>query len=339
MDIKEARSKIDEIDDELTSLYIDRMKLTAEISDYKVKNGMNIRDASREKAIVEAQCARADAIYSPYIKALYSQIFEMSRQHQSFMRMVGSIEYGLVGADVSNSYTKWIHHGLGNSSFGLYSLPKEIFPVLFEKKRFKGLCISLPYKEEVLKYCDKTDYTATRTGFANTVVNENGVLTGYNTEYDGLLRAAQKAKIDFSGKKAIIFGEGSFAAAAEAMCMDMGATQTVIVSRTGKINYRNYTEHKDAQIMINASHMGMSPDSDMTPADMSIFTNVSGVVDCVYTPVETLLTAGAKKRGIPCADGLSVMIERSVKSSELFGFLPEDETCNELYEELLSFVE
>ncbi len=339
MDIKEARKKIDEIDEQLTSLFVDRMKLTSEISNYKLKNGMNIRDASRENEIVTSQCVKADDIYAPYIKALYSQIFEMSRRHQSHLRMVSSIEYGLVGADVSNSYTKWIHHGLGNSSFGLYSLPKELIPILFEKKHFKGLCISLPYKSEVIKYCDNIGATAKKTGFINTIVNDNGILTGYNTEYEGMLYAAEKANISFSGKKVIIFGEGSFAAAAESICMDNGASETVTVTRTGKVNYRNYTEHKDAEIMINASHMGMHPDSDMTPADMSIFMNVSGVIDCVYTPVETLLIADAKKRGIPCADGLTIMIERSVKSSELFGFMPEEGDCDALYEELLTFVE
>lgn len=340
MDITELRQQINELDDKLTKLFVERMKISADIAEYKLQVGMNIRDSKREKEIVDSLSSKVDPVYSPYVKALYSQIFEMSRQHQSYLHMISSIEYGLVGEDVSGSYAKWIHHGMGNSSFGLYSLPKEVIPLLFKKASFKGLCITAPYKADVLTYCDSLDSVAQKTGYVNTIVKEaDGTLAGYNTEYTGFAEACSKARISFEKKRVMVLGNGSFSASIQKVLADKNAAEVIVVSRTGKINFRNYTQYSDVDILVNATYIGMNPDSNISPVDLSVFSKLSGVIDCVFTPVETKLIAEARRENIPCVDGLSIMIEQSVASSELFGFKPEDGICEELYDELLSFIE
>ena len=340
MDITDLRSKINEIDDKMSDLFIERMKVSADIGAYKLEHGMNIRDRKREKEVIDNLCAKVGDIYAPYISALYEQIMEMSRRYQSYLQMIVQIEYGLIGEDVSNSYSKWIHHSMGNRNFGLYSLPCEMLPLLFKKRAFTGICIDSPYTPEVIKYCDELDRIAKTTGYVNTIVSEaDGTILGYNTEYDGFASAVKKSGMELKGKKIMLLGKGSIASSIKEVLKDSGASEILNVTRTGKINFRNYTEYKDADIVINATNIGMSPDSDIAPVDLSTFSNLSGVIDCVYTPVETLLILKAKQLGIPCIDGLSIMIESSAKSSELFGFMPEENVCNELYEELLSFIE
>lgn len=340
MDITELREQINKIDDQLSGLFVKRMEVSADIAAYKLENGMNIRDRKREKEVIDNLCAKVGEIYAPYISALYKQIIEMSRRHQAHLQIINQIEYGLIGEDVSNSYAKWIHHSMGNSSFGLYSLPEEMLPLLFAEHAFKGICVDGPYKKEIIKYCDESDSIAKKTGYVNTIVKESdNTILGYNTEYDGFNSAVRKSHIDFSNKKVMLLGNGSIAASVREVIKDGGASEIINVTRTGKVNFRNYVDHSDADIVINATNIGMAPDSEISPVDLSIFSNLSGVIDCVYTPVETLLITDAKRLGIPSIDGLSIMIEASVKSSELFGFMPEEGICEELYEELLSFIQ
>lgn len=340
MDISELRQKINEIDDKLSDLFVARMNVSADIGAYKLEHGMNIRDRRREKEVIDNLSSRVGSIYAPYISALYTQIIEMSRRYQSHLQVVSQIEYGLIGGDVSNSYAKWIHHSMGNSAFGLYSLPLEMLPLLFQKHAFRGLCIGAPYKKEVIRYCDELDSISKKTGCVNTIVKEaDNTILGYNTEYDGFVSAAKKEDIDFKNKKIMLLGNGSIASSVQEALKNSGASDILNVTRTGKINFRNYSVHSDIDILINATSVGSSPESDIAPVDISVFSNLCGVIDCVYTPVNTMLILNAKSMNIPCVDGLSILIASSAKSSELFGFMPEDGICEDLYEELLSFIE
>ncbi len=340
MDITELRSRINEIDDQLTKLFIDRMKVSAQVADYKIQNNMPVKDAQREQQLLNNLAEKAGKMYAPYVRALYAEILDLSRQLQSLIIQINSIEYGLIGEDVSYSYSKWIHHAMGNRNFGLYSIPVDILPVLFSRRPFKGLNISSSYKAEVVKYCDKLDHTAERTGYVNTILKkEDGTLTGYNTEYDGIITTASIAKIDFSGKKVMILGKGSFASSAAIAALDKGASEIISVTRTGKINFNNIYDHTDVDIIINGTPIGMTPNVKTSPVDLSKFPHLSGVLDAVFTPVKTKLINQAVKLGIPCEDGLTALIAKSAKTSELFGFEADESICNDLYEELTSFIE
>lgn len=340
MDFQEMRNIINNIDDQFVSLFVERMKASARIGEYKMEHGMNIHDPKREQEIIDTLSEKAGKLYAPYVQALYRDVFDLSRQLQTQLRQISSIEYGLIGRDVSYSYNKWIHHAMGNQSYGLYSLSEELLPLLFSRRTFKGLNVTAPYKKAVLEYCSRLDDSAAETGYANTIVKEDdGTLTAYNTEYDGLIYAAKKAGISLAGKKIMLIGDGAFAASVKKAAADSGVKELVVVSRTGKTNFRNYTEHKDTEILINATPIGMTPNSDLLPADLDALPNLCGVLDAVYTPVQTKLIEAAREKGIPNGDGLTILIEKNAKSSSLFGFEPDENTCSELYEELTSFIE
>ncbi len=340
MDISELRNRINEIDDQLTDLFTERMHISSKIGEYKYENGMEVNDPKREQEILDKLSSKAGKIYSPYIKALYSDIFDMSRRLQTLLHEINSIEYGLIGRNVVYSYNKWIHQALKNRSYGLYNVSEEMLPLLFSKRAFKGLNVSTPYRKEVIKYCDIIDTEAQKIGYIDTIVKDpNGILTGYNTASEAIAATAKKAGIDFNDKKVMILGNGGFAAAAIKAAKDGNPRDIIVVQRTGKVNFRNYTQHKDTDILINATSIGMTPNTDISPADLSQFPNISGVIDAVFTPVESKLIHDAKERGIKCENGLSILIEKCVRSSRLFGFPADDVTTAELYEELTSFIE
>lgn len=339
MDILEARKKINELDDQLSALFTERMKMSAAIGEYKFQKGMNILDRSREKEIIEQLCAKTDPLYGPFLQALYSEIFDLSRTLQTQLHEINSIEYGLIGQNVNTSYDKWIHHSLGNRKYGLYDLSKEQLPLLFSKRAFRGLNIGHPYRKEVVQYCDKLDETASEAGYVNTIVKEEGgTLTGYNTACVGILRSAKKAGISFQNKKVMIFGNGAVASCAAKVARDGGAKEVLFVTRTGKVNFSNCIRHTDTDILINGTSIGMAPGADLAPAPLDAFPQLCGVLDAVFTPIDSLLITQAKERNIPCENGLTLLIEKSIRAAELFGFTPEADAYESLYEELTSFI-
>ena len=95
------------------------------------------------------------------------------------------MEYGLIGEKLSHSFSKELHEGFLNTSYELISLPKEDLKDFFLKKDFKGINVTIPYKKEVIQYLDFVDDIVIKTGSCNCIINDNGILKGYNTDYFG----------------------------------------------------------------------------------------------------------------------------------------------------------
>ncbi len=338
MDISEIRKEIDKTDDKIAELFLHRLNLAAAASAYKIENGLDMNDPKREWEIVDRLSFDVEPGFDLYIQALYSDIFEMSRQIYMHLLQISNIDYGLIGKDLAYSYSKWIHHAFGNQSYGLYNITYAQLPLLFKKRSFKGLNVDYPYVNDVLPFCDRLCPNAEKTGYANTLTNKDGIVTGYNTEYKGFLFAADEAGIDFKDKQVLILGNGNTAHMASAAASERGASEIICVSRTGKVNYSNLYAYADADILINTTPIGMSPNAEFCPVELSSFKKLSGVIDLIYTPVETKLLSGARKRKIPAADGLSILIAKAAYDTELFlGTSPDKQTRSDLYDELTTF--
>ena len=227
--------------------------------------------------------------------------------------------YGLLGRKLGHSYSVPIHRALGNDAYALYELEPEALGAFFSRADIGGLNVTIPYKRDVMAYCDELDETARAIGSVNTIVRRaDGTLKGYNTDAYGLSDMASRAGISFAGRKVVIFGSGGASLTAQYVAKSGGARDVVVVSRGGENNYENLSWHFDAEVLINATPVGMYPNTEAMPADPALFSRCAGVLDLVYNPRTTALLYRARALGIPCADGLNMLVAQAKAAEELF---------------------
>lgn len=228
------------------------------------------------------------------------------------------MEYGLLGEKLGHSFSPQLHNALADYDYRLYPTPPEAVEELFRRREFKGLNVTIPYKQTVIPLCDEVDPRAAAIGAVNTVVNREGRLTGYNTDIDGLIYLAKRAGVEMAGKKTVILGSGGTSRTARAAARELGAADVVVVSRHGEDNYENLSRHADAQVLINTTPVGMYPNCGAAPVSLEAFPRLEGVLDVVYNPLRTALLMEAEARGIPCSCGLPMLAAQARRAAELF---------------------
>ena len=125
--------------------------------------------------------------------------------------------------------------------------------------------------------------------------------------------------VQVHGKKAVILGSGGTSLTARAACESLGARRIVTVSRKGPVDYEAlYRDHADAQVLINATPVGMYPGNGASPADIARLPALEGVIDVIYNPDRTPLVLAAQKRGLPAAGGLWMLVMQAVLAAEKF---------------------
>ena len=233
---------------------------------------------------------------------------------------------GLIGEKLGHSFSPAIHGKLADYEYKLYELsPEQVGPFL-EKKEYDGLNVTIPYKKTVIPYCDELTEAAKSIGSVNTIVKRpDGTLLGHNTDYDGFMWLLKNAGADVKGKKALVLGTGGASVTVQAALRNMGAASVVVVSRSGEDNYENIARHSDAKILVNATPVGMYPKTGVSPVDLDSFTALEGVFDVVYNPARTQLLLEAEKRGIPCANGLGMLVAQAKAACERFTGEPIDD--------------
>jgi shikimate dehydrogenase len=222
-----------------------------------------------------------------------------------------------------------VHRALGNEAYGLYELEPEALGAFLEREDIGGLNVTIPYKRDVMPYCAEIDDTAREIGSVNTLVRRrDGTLKGYNTDAYGFLYMARRAGITFVGKKVVVFGSGGASLTARYVAAKNGAREIAIVSRGGEDNYGNLEKHADAEVLINATPVGMYPNTDEIPADPALFPACTGLLELVYNPRRTPLLFRAEELGIRCADGLSMLAAQAKAAEEIFfdRLIPEGES-------------
>jgi len=229
------------------------------------------------------------------------------------------MEYGLIGEHLSHSYSKQIHELLGHYSYEIKSIAPGDVPDFLLKKQFKGINVTIPYKKTVIPFCDTVSPVAQRIGSVNTItVDEDGKLCGDNSDYFGFLYMVQNANITFTNKKVLVLGSGGTARTVQAVAEDCGAKEITVVSRTGPVNYENVYEQEGVDIIVNATPVGMYPNTENAPVELSRFPHCSGVLDVTYNPLFSRLLLQAKRLGIPFTNGLSMLAAQAKYSSDLF---------------------
>ncbi len=234
---------------------------------------------------------------------------------------------GLLGRTLGHSYSPEIHALLADYEYRLYEKTEAEVGDFLKNGRWDGLNVTIPYKKTAIKYCDELSETASATGSVNTLVKRDGKIYGDNTDVFGFLSLVRRSGIDVSGKKTLVLGSGGASSSVCFALNELGADVTVI-SRSGEDNYGNLDRHRDAEVIVNTTPLGMYPDTGASAVDLSGFPMLKGALDVVYNPARTAFLLQAESLGVRNANGLYMLAAQAKRCCELFcsRSIPEEET-------------
>lgn len=255
--------------------------------------------------------------------------------------------YGLIGEKLGHSYSKIIHTRLAelmqfpDYTYELIPLSKDEFHEFMKKREFSGINVTIPYKQTVLSYLDEISEEAKAIGAVNAIVSQNGKLCGYNTDYSGFLYSLRKNNITVTGKKVLILGNGGAAKAVYAALASLKPSELITVKykeEPGTVTYAQAAElHADASLIVNTSPVGMYPNVDDCPMDITPYSGLSAVVDIIFNPAQTKLLAQAAERDITTVNGMDMLVAQAVYAAEIFtGTKIPEEMIETLLDDLLS---
>lgn len=260
------------------------------------------------------------------------------------------MRYGLIGEKLGHSYSKIIHEKLADYKYDLIPLTRDEFVSFMTTKDFTAINVTIPYKQEVIPYLDELHPLAGEIGAVNTVVNRGGHLTGYNTDFYGFKYMLEHNNISVTGKKCLILGTGGTSHTVRAVLKHLGASSIMIVSRKDSdpnsissyptVSYETcYSMHTDAKVIINTTPLGMYPNVDASPLDLSPFQHCDTVVDVIFNPRQTQLTLQAQGLGMKAVTGLEMLVAQAKQAIEYFlDVTIEDNRIDEVYRELLEII-
>lgn len=234
------------------------------------------------------------------------------------------MEYGLIGEHLGHSFSREIHGMLSSDPYQLREVAKDELDAFMRKADFKAINVTIPYKQAVIPYLSHISDDAKAIGAVNTIVNRQGKLYGYNTDFEGLRLMAIRAGIDFKGRDVLVLGAGGAAKTAHAVAASLGAATITHAARKpqpGDVNIhalKESTEKQKFQIIINATPVGMFPNGADRVADLELFSNLEGVLDCIYNPLRTNLVLDAQQRGVKAEGGLYMLVAQACFARNYF---------------------
>lgn len=191
----------------------------------------------------------------------------------------------------------------------------------------KGLSITIPHKSDIIPLLDRIDPVAEKIGAVNTVVNEDGIFSGYNTDAAGALAALQEV-VDPKGKRTVVLGSGGAAKAIGYVLREQGCRVTIAARSRGEGEKLarslegvfvpiDKIQGMEMDILINATPVGMHPLLDQAPVDLSTV-RAETVMDVVYNPPETLLLREAATRGCRVISGVRMFLYQGAEQFRLW---------------------
>ncbi len=204
---------------------------------------------------------------------------------------------------------------------------------------YNGFNVTIPHKQNIIKFCSAIDEGAKKIGAVNTVVINNGNLSGYNTDAFGFTQnIIENSDFDFNGKTACVIGAGGAARAVIQGLLDKDIGKIMLTNRTRdkaemlkefdakKIEIIDWDQYQDylpnTNILINTTSLGMKGYPDLE-IDLSSLQKNAVVTDIVYTPLETPLLMQAKENGFHTVTGIGMLLYQAQKSFEIWtGSLP-----------------
>jgi shikimate dehydrogenase len=254
---------------------------------------------------------------------------------------------GIIGDPVEHSISPVMH----NAAFRKNRLDFTYLPFRVKREELRhaveglralnirGMNVTLPHKIAVIPLLDEMDALASKIGAVNTIVNEEGILKGYNTDAEGFLQALKAGKINIENKNILIMGAGGASRAIAFILADRGARLTVInrhpeparqladwimelfrqdveVMELNTINIR--TGFEKADILVNTTSVGMTPNVEDTLVPENMLKKGLTVIDIIYNPVKTRLLKAAESRGARIMSGLEMLVWQGAAAFELW---------------------
>ena len=259
-------------------------------------------------------------------------------------------KYGLIGKTLVHSYSKEIHEALGRYQYQLFSLAEDEMPDFINARDFRGLNVTIPYKKDVIPLCDEVTDLAHGIGAVNTlfwknasgagasesISQEDKILVGHNTDYEGFLYAASRAGIDFEGKGVLILGTGGTSLMARRAAADQNAAKIYIASRHPETDPPSGSEIQDAGILstvsyeqlpeiadsidviVNTTPVGTFPNNMQQVIRLKDFPGCQAVIDVIYNPFKTALLLEAEKLGLKYTNGLPMLVAQATAAAGYF---------------------
>jgi len=246
---------------------------------------------------------------------------------------------GLIGDPVEHTMSPVMH----NAAFNKMGLDYLYVPFRVKKEELgkavegmkalniKGLNVTIPHKVTIIPFLDKLDRLAERIGAVNTIVNNDGILTGYNTDATGFLQALLEKGIELKEKNVVILGAGGASRAVSFALAERGA-HLIILNRLLELDWaeeladrisriferevkalESNTENlvsvlREADILVNATSVGMTPNINDTPISSDLLKPNLIVFDIVYNPIKTRLLREAEAAGAKTISGLDMLV-------------------------------
>lgn len=259
-------------------------------------------------------------------------------------------KYGLIGKTLVHSYSKEIHEALGRYQYQLFSLAEDEMPDFINARDFRGLNVTIPYKKDVIPLCDEvTDLArgigavntlfwknASGTGSSESISQEDKILVGHNTDYEGFLYAASRAGIDFEGKGVLILGTGGTSLMTRRAAADQNAAKIYIASRHPETDPPSGSELQNAGILstvsydqlpeiaasidviVNTTPVGTFPNNMQQVIRLKDFPGCQAVIDVIYNPFKTALLLEAEKLGLKYTNGLPMLVAQATAAAGYF---------------------
>ena len=318
--LEEARKVINEQDAIILEAFEKRMAAAKEVVRNKIEAGTPIYVPAREQEILDRIASQAPKELSEYAVQLYQKLMEVSRAYQNGLR-----KFGLLGRKLGHSFSPEIHRQLAAYTepynYGIFEVAPENLEDFVRHGDWAGLNVTIPYKQDVMAFCDEIAPEAARIGAVNTLVRRNGKIIGYNTDYTGFRMTVEQSGAPAAGAKCIVLGSGGASKAVIAVLEDLGASEVVVVSRDGKTgcDYQQMKQlHQDAVIMVNTTPVGMYPNTGVSAAYPGAFWKLEYVFDVVYNPLRTNFLCQARKSGMEGFNGLKMLVGQAKASAEYF---------------------
>ena len=231
-------------------------------------------------------------------------------------------KFGLIGATVSHSFSKayfdekFFNEGLRDYHYDLYPLKNidELKTLLADNPELQGLNVTIPYKEQVIKFLDDIDPFAKSIGAINVIKIRDGHLTGYNTDSDAFLESIEKWFPNAPGSRALVLGTGGSSKAVQVALNKLGINFKVISRRTGlgDLTYDDLENKpkviKESNLIINTTPLGMSPNNNAMPQfDCELLGEDHYVYDLIYNPARTKFLQKAEMQGATIKNGLEML--------------------------------